>query len=405
MIILRQEKFGGIAFNPNNAHELWLDSELFNLMARKKQRADNKIHSKASEVFRKLAVKDRSYKVILPKQTSINEIFPFQVLNSPVLADINITNKCNLNCPHCYVSSNRNGKEMSRQDLQLVLNECEKAGVLQIAVGGGEPTLHPLFTDFLKEIRKRNIVPNVTSNGKILNWKTVYAMARYAGAVALSIEETDDRFEQRRKFPFKDFLKSVKKLKAAGVKLVFQIVISKGNLDRVNQTVREMVKYNPYGILFLAYKPQGRGKKYDLPLSKANQLKVNKVLGNIFNDLKGKTKIGFDCCLTPALIGIKNSSSFIGCSASRTSIAIMPDLTVLPCSFLNQDSNKWDNLRHKNLLDIWQSDNFNNFRRQIARKLTQPICKQCPEKNICLGGCPIFPLVNCKYNVLFKESC
>ncbi|MEA3464246.1 MAG: radical SAM protein [Patescibacteria group bacterium] len=394
MIILREEKFGGIAFNPDNAHELWLDQELFNRVICVKPRKDYKACPEIKEVYSKLAIKNFNNKVILPKQSVIEKIFPFQVLNSPILADINITNKCNLHCPHCYVNSNQNGKEMSMHDFQLVLRECKKAGILQVAIGGGEPTLHPLFADFLKEIRKHNIVPNVTSNGKILNWKTVYAMAKYAGAVALSIEELGSKFKQRRNFSFKDFLKSVKKFKAAGVKLVFQVVISKGNLHRVNQTVKEIVKYNPYGILFLAYKPQGRGKQYDSPLSQVNHLEVVKVLKNIFKDLKGKTKIGFDCCLTPALMNMKNNSSFIGCSASRTSVAIMPDLTVLPCSFLDTD-NKWENLKHKSLLDIWQGNNFNNFRRQIAKKMIQPICKDCLNKDICLGGCPIFKLVGC----------
>lgn len=394
MIILREEKFGGIAFNPDNAHELWLDQELFDRVICAKQRKDYEACPEINEVYSKLAIENTTRKVILPKQSAIEKIFPFQVLNSPILADINITNKCNLHCPHCYVNSSQNGKEMSKQDFKLVLRECKKAGILQVAIGGGEPTLHPLFADFLKEIRKHNIVPNVTSNGKSLNWKIAYAMAKYAGAVALSIEEIGSKFEQRRNFPFKDFLKSVKKLKAAGVKLVFQVVISKGNLYRVNQTVKEMVKYNPYGILFLAYKPQGRGKQYDLPLYQANHLEVTKVLKNIFKDLKGRTKIGFDCCLTPALMDIKNNSSFIGCSASRTSIAIMPDLTVLPCSFLDIDD-KCESLKYKNLLDIWQGDNFNNFRRQIIEKMIQPICKDCSDKNICLGGCPIFKLVNC----------
>lgn len=394
MIILREEKFGGIAFNPDNAHELWLDKELFNRVICAGPKEDYETCPEIDEVYSKLAVKNFDSKTILLKRPAIEKIVPFQVLNSPILADINITNKCNLYCPHCYVNSSQDGKEMSWPDFHLVVRECKKAGILQVAIGGGEPTLHPLFVDFLKEIRKQNIVPNITSNGKILSWKIAYAMAKYAGAVALSIEEIGNKFEQRRNFPFQDFLKSVKKLKAAGVKLVFQVVISKGNLSRVNQTVKEMVKYNPYGILFLAYKPQGRGKQYDLPLSQVNHLEVTRVLKNIFKDLKGRTKIGFDCCLTPALMDIKNNSSFIGCSASRTSIAIMPDLTVLPCSFLDID-NKWENLKHSSLLDIWQSDNFNNFRRQIAEKMIQPICKDCSDKDICLGGCPIFQLVNC----------
>ena len=393
MLILRKEKFGGIIFNSDNANELWLNKKLFNRAVNALQTKKYKTNNEIKKVFNELEAKNFNFR-IFNKIKKIENNFSFNILNSPNLADINITNKCNLNCPHCYIDSNSNQKEMSWSDFRLAIDECAKAGIFQAAIGGGEPTLHPLFNKFLKEARKRDIVPNITTNGKELKWKTIYAMAKYAGAVALSIEEIGKKFEERRGFAFKDFLKSVKKIKAAKINLVFQIVISKNNLSTVSRTINEIVTYNPYGILFLAYKPQGRGKKYDAPLSQANQTEVKNVFKNIFRDLSGKTKIGFDCCLTPALIDIKNSSCFQGCSASRTSIAIMPDLNVLPCSFLN-NSSEYGNLKNKTLPDIWQGKKINAFRGQIARKMNKSVCKKCLQKDICLGGCPIFNLTNC----------
>lgn len=388
MITLKQENFGGIAFNPENGHELRLDHELFNSLKNKQT------NTKVQEVYKQLAVINPTFKII-PQSQALEDKFPFTVLNSPVLADINITNKCNLSCPHCYINSNKNGTHMSLSDFRLALDQCKKAGVLQIALGGGEPTLHPDFPTIIKETRKAGIVPNLTTNGKHLSFKTVYYLAQYAGAVALSIEEIGKEFEKRRGFPFSDFVKSAKKLKAAGIKLVFQITLSKGNLSRVNQTVKYLLKYKPYGILFLAYKPQGRGKNYDSPLSLASQQQVSQVLKSIFKDLKGKTKIGFDCCLTPALMNVEQNPSFKGCSASRESVAIMPDLQVLPCSFLNNKEH-FDNLNEKGLTDIWQSEKFNNFRKQISKKTSQATCMKCSQNNTCLGGCPAFELTKCR---------
>jgi radical SAM protein with 4Fe4S-binding SPASM domain len=285
---------------------------------------------------------------------------------------------------------------MSLSDFEQVLGECQKAGIMQIALGGGEPTLHPNFRLMLKKIHQANIVPNLTTNGYILKWQNIYAIARYAGAVALSLENTHNDFEKRRGFSFATFEKNIIKLKIAGIKLVFQITISQGNLNTVENTIKYLKKYKPYGFLFLAYKPQGRGLNFDKTLSNLEYEKVKEKISTLFIHADKDTKIGFDCCLTPALmsLNIKNKNSFQGCTASRTSIAIMPNLDIMPCSFLHRNKTL-PNLKKQSLLDIWQGDYFNNFRNSIKQKTNNRICSNCPEKNICLGGCPEFDLTKC----------
>jgi radical SAM protein with 4Fe4S-binding SPASM domain len=123
------------------------------------------------------------------------------------------------------------------------------------------------------------------------------------------------------------------------------------------------------------------------------QEKVVGVFQNIFKDLKGKTKIGFDCCLTPILIDVIGANSVIGCSASRTSLAIMPDLGVLPCSFMEEHEKI--SLKNKSILDIWSGKEFNEFRRRIEKEMNKETCRSCNDLKNCLGGCPIFSLANC----------
>lgn len=394
MIIVRKENFGGIIFNTENAHEIWIGKNFFEAIKNfTKSSQQNKFQNK--EILKHLGIKKISQKDIktffLPEQQNN---FEFQILSSPTIADIHITNQCNLNCPHCYINSDRNGRHMSMENFELALDECKKAGVLQIAIGGGEPTLHPYLPVFLKKIKQAGIVPNLTTNAKILNWKTVYFISRYCGAVGLSIEGIFNKFEERRGFKFNDFTKSIKKLKAAGINITFQVTLGERNLNHIPQILEHIIKFKPYGVLFLAYKPAGRGLCYDKPISQADQSLVKITIESIFQNLKGKTKIGFDCCLTPSIIKTRNSSSFTGCTASRTSIAIMSDLRVMPCSFLNHNEYE-DNLKNKSLLDIWNGKNFKNFRQNIRKQSNQEKCLNCNQKNICLGGCPKFNLAGC----------
>lgn len=386
---LRRENFGGIVFNPQNGCELQLDNELFDSFI------DGAINNKTEEVYSHLSI---NRKKIIHKEFFVTEKFShkhsFQIFNSPVLADINITNKCNLHCSHCYIDSSKEGNHMTYSDFQVALEACHESGMFQIALGGGEPTLHPDFSKILKEIRGKNIVPNLTSNGKNLSWRTVYSVAKYCGAIALSLEGIHENFEKNRNFPYKDFQKSIKKIKAARIKLVFQITLSCANIDSIEEILLELLQYKPYGILFLAYKPQGRGKHLGHELSRVPIEKMNEKIKSIFKILKGKTKLGFDCCSTPSLVHSIKSKSFVGCSASRYSLAIMPNLDVLPCSFLDRDA-KRDNLKNKNLAEIWRGEEFNKFRLNIAKKINSRICSNCSSADICLGGCPVFNLTNC----------
>jgi len=75
-----------------------------------------------------------------------------QHLSSPVLAQIDVTNRCNMNCPICFANANAAGytfepdfAEISRQ-LQ-VLRDMKPTPTTAIQFTGGEPTTHP---DFLK---------------------------------------------------------------------------------------------------------------------------------------------------------------------------------------------------------------------------------------------------------------
>jgi len=393
MIVLKKEKFGGIAFNSSNANQVYLDKELFSNFCLFLEGSFG-LNNQIKKIIKELEVKKIDF--IMRNNKTISYNSELSILSSPTLADIAITTKCNLHCPHCYMSSSSKGEHMSIDNFRLALQECKKNGVLQIALGGGEPTLHPNFTQILKEIKQAGIVPNLTTNGKVLSWKTVYAMARYSGAVALSIEAIGKNFETRRKFSFSEFVKSITKLKSAGINLVFQITISKENLNSIPQIINYLIQFKPYGLLFLAYKPQGRGISYNTSLSLADSEKIQRTIKYILQKTN-ITRVGFDCCITPSLMHLKNVNSFEGCSASRSSLAIMTDLTVLPCSFLLQDKHA-DNLKQKNLADIWQGFYFNRFRDKIRSQKNSSTCNSCNVNNICLGGCPSFNLAKCCLN-------
>ena len=63
---------------------------------------------------------------------------------------IQITTKCNMTCSHCCFDCTAQGSNMSHATFSRAL-AIAKREELPIVIGGGEPTLHPLLSQFIME--------------------------------------------------------------------------------------------------------------------------------------------------------------------------------------------------------------------------------------------------------------
>ena len=63
---------------------------------------------------------------------------------------------------------------------------------------------------------------------------------------------------------------------------------------------------------------------------------------------------------------------------------ISADMKAMPCSFGNQDSKWWVDLRKYSIKEAWKSEVFDNFRRSLVQS-----CPNCKDRGNCAGGCPI----------------
>ncbi|MBR3890437.1 MAG: hypothetical protein IKJ30_00010 [Bacilli bacterium] len=86
------------------------------------------------------------------------------VASFPDSMDVKITNYCDLNCPMCHEMSNTLGKE---GDLNSEFFSSLKKGV-ELAIGGGNPLTHKDLIPFLKRMKDKGIICNLTINERHL---------------------------------------------------------------------------------------------------------------------------------------------------------------------------------------------------------------------------------------------
>lgn len=302
----------------------------------------------------------------------------------PELVDISISNYCENNCNYCYRQSSEHGQIMSFEDYKFVLEQLsnKKYGtVFQVALGGGEPLLHPDFNRIIELTREYGIVPNYTTSGKYFNQENIKATREFCGAVAIS-------WDPYRDVTLEELSKMGELLKTNSIRSNIHFVVSDSTIDAATDILNgkmDKILKDFNAVIFLTYKPVGRAKNTEVIKS---AVKLKKFLKMVDNPVT-KLKIGFDACFVPVLI--KNSQidvDFVdSCECGFFSLYIDEKLNVTPCSFCNDDQRSY-NLKQVDLEGIWQ-EKFSDYRTFVTENSKQH-CRECEKKLECRGKCPFF---------------
>lgn len=302
---------------------------------------------------------------------------PFWSEDGPELLDLSITSYCERGCDFCYRQANPMGQHLSLNDIESIVVQAKEAGVLQIALGGGNPNQHPNFREILRIIREHDIVPSYTSNGEGLTNEILEDTQKYCGAMALSLYPPYERYE-----------KIVEKISNLGIKLNLHIILKNDTIDLLTSWFREPPVLFSYinAIIVLNYKPIGDAQS--LMVKNIERLKA------FYESVSAckSVKVGFDSCCLPGIVTwMKVNPSLVdSCEAARFSAFISEDMKMYPCSFM-ANTDQYGDLRKNSLLEIWQKHTaFVKHRESIMNNS----CVSCIHKSVCKGGCVFMPEIN-----------
>jgi hypothetical protein len=109
---------------------------------------------------------------------------------------VQITTKCNFSCKHCCFACGPNGKHMSKRVFEATLKTF---GEDSLSIGGGEPTLHPHFWEFLALAIGSAEYVWLATNGSQTEIALILAKMAHKGVIscALSQDEYHDPIDPR----------------------------------------------------------------------------------------------------------------------------------------------------------------------------------------------------------------
>lgn len=100
------------------------------------------------------------------------------------LASVEITQRCNDRCPYC--EQRKSDRDMPLAEFVDLLDALEGEGVEAVALGGGEPTLHPALPELLAAVRERGLRAGLTTNASAPGLVMALADARLLESFGIS---------------------------------------------------------------------------------------------------------------------------------------------------------------------------------------------------------------------------
>ena len=310
---------------------------------------------------------------------------------------IDVTNRCNMNCRHC-----RNGRLRPEEITQLnlaeftdVVDQALALGCQWINVCGGEPMVHPNILQ-LVEYASHRCHTNLLTNGYLIDLECAESLrAAGVGMVQLSLDGASPQVHntmRRNKHAFERVVRAVDALHATGIPVCFMVTMSRANyetLPRIMQVAQDL------GVDFVNLRrliPQGNGSdgfdqlglnrtEVASLLAEARRLEIDHSIGICLFPFY---PFGDDQIVAPYRAN-REPEPCAGCSAGVSGLAVASDGAILLCPHIPMPLG---NIRTHSLADVWARHETVLALR--GRTQLKGRCGVCEFRNVC-GGCRAYP--------------
>lgn len=300
-----------------------------------------------------------------------------------------ITERCNLDCKHCYKNQKLIDQELSiDQELNILdkfITQVDDWGLdrrnTRISFTGGEPFVKDGFFKLLEKCNRNRdkFQYGILTNGTFIDEKNIRKIKELGVSyMQISIEGMKKENDKiRGEGIFDNALKSAKLIKRHGISVNFSMTVSEMNLDEVPKLIK-LSKNNNIPLAIRRLVPIGNAEKVkDLLLSPQ---RVRQLWEYIFEiNKKAWNGISIGCEDGMAVQDFPDYKPG-ECSAGYASFTVLPNGDVYPCRRLPIHSG---NLIENSFKEVYESKEMASLRDVNNRN---DVCYQCSHFKKCKGG-------------------
>jgi radical SAM protein with 4Fe4S-binding SPASM domain len=320
----------------------------------------------------------------------VKSIEPFtQEYSAPLRMDMALTFKCQNNCVHCYAGGPHETEELSTEQWKRVIDKVHEIGVFILTFTGGEPTLRDDLPELLRYTQSKGIVTGLVTNGrKLKDLEYVKALEKVGlDFVQVTLESHKAAIHDKMtgtKGSWKETVQGIKNAALSRIYVTTNSTLSKYNAADFPETIDFIKELGvaAFGCNSLIYsgKATSISNEFALPIETLKELlpKVRDKANKLGMKFLWYTPTQY-CQLDPVSLGLGIKS----CTAAMVNMCVGPNGDVYPCQSYFESLG---NILNDSWNSIWNHPRAISIRK---REYAEPKCKDCPQLQICGGGCPL----------------
>ncbi|MEW6110446.1 MAG: radical SAM protein [Nitrospirota bacterium] len=165
-------------------------------------------------------------RIFLERPPLISSSFP-----SLRYLELQITDRCNLRCKHCYINTPLNpaGCELSVKQIRNILKEFEEMQGLRVLITGGEPLIHSRFDEINRILPDFFVRKLLLTNGLLLNKQILDSLN--VDEIQISIDGLEKAHDALRgKGSFRSAMEAVRRSVGSGFDVSVSTMVHAKNL-------------------------------------------------------------------------------------------------------------------------------------------------------------------------------
>lgn len=310
--------------------------------------------------------------------------------NQPYIVSWNLTKRCNLACPHCYIESDGTGDtcrpELTREEARFVVDELSYLNKhLMLILSGGEPMLRDDIYEIVENAGRAGFITVLGSNGTLLTRENLRAL-KDAGlkGVGISIDSPEPGYHdgfRGLQGAWELSMSALREAREAGLETLIDVTITEENRTRLRDFVEMGARLHAKAVNFFFLVCTGRAMKMDI--GPGNYVQALREISSLF---KGERRLMVRARCAPHIYRILHEDGFPlpegtkGCLAGRQYMRIDPEGNVTPCPYMPLTVG---NVRERSLSSLWEDAPYLKL---IRKGRYKGRCSTCEYAEVC-GGC------------------
>lgn len=304
--------------------------------------------------------------------------FRSSVVSPERKALLQITERCNLNCVHCFLSSGPKGDDMTVRDIEnLVIPRLKECKVVSVTLTGGEPFLHSHISSIVSLLKENGIRVGICSNGTVIKRKQVEELLKVDGVhVNASLDGFRPESHGRFRGDEKSFAKAISGIRLLGEHHLLQgILVTPNTLADIKEYVKICefaIQNHASYVLMNPLSRMGRGVESISKLSSPEEMMIR--IKEVTEPFQEKIEVVY--------VRFPNERKL------PREVTICPYLIF--AARIPRSKHKPEEFIVGNIFeDVDISNKLNAYNFQESHKTGSSIeCQQCHLASVCGKGCP-----------------